>query len=325
MAEFLVYQYPNKALQVCAGSWKKLAPNETPNGFIISDAHGDTFYQFETVEHLHWSALNMTIEENSDVISISKEVYLSRCRALLTEMQVKDIPKVVFSRVHSITCVKEQHWKEVFEKILSAYPQNLNYLLLSDVFGAWMGSSPEVLLKSDQKGAFESMALAGTLSSSQPDSDWTEKERDEQQYVSDYLETVIEKFGSVLNKTDCYIQEAGPVKHLRNDFRFELANENRWQFVRNFHPTPAVCGVPTEKAKELYEQFEVHDRNLYTGIIGLFSENETLLYVNLRCMQLQSEGASLYVGGGLTQNSDPDVEWEETVKKAKTLGVFLER
>lgn len=323
MAEFLVYQYPNEALQVHAGSWKKLAPKDTPNGFVISDAHGDTFYQFETVEHLRWSALTMTLEGSSNVVSISKEVYLNRCQALLTEMKVKDIPKVVFSRVHAIPCVKEQQWKVVFERILSAYPQNLNYLLQSDVFGTWMGSSPEVLLKSDQMGAFESMALAGTLSSSQPDSDWTEKERDEQQYVSDYLETVIQKFGKILNKTDRYVQEAGPVKHLRNDFRFELANEKRWQFVRDFHPTPAVCGVPTKKAKELYEKFEVHERNLYTGIIGLFSENETLLYVNLRCMQLQSERASLYVGGGLTQNSDPNVEWEETVKKSKTLGEFL--
>ena len=42
-------------------------------------------------------------------------------------------------------------------------------------------------------------------------------------------------------------------------------------------------------------------------------------YVNLRCMQLKDEKAMIYVGGGITKDSVPQNEWEETVNKTKTI------
>jgi isochorismate synthase len=323
MAEFLAYQYPNEPLQVFSGRWHKLGNGEMPTGFVVSDAHGDMFYQFEILAHSDEALLKVALQEKDDIVSIPKNAYLKRCADLLAEMKSNDVPKVVFSRVHNVPCDEDQQWNLVFEQLLTAYPLNLNYFLHSDFLGTWMGSTPEVLIKSNHTTVFESMALAGTLSVSQPDSDWTDKERDEQQYVSDYLENIIKKHGSVCHKSGRYVHSVGPVKHLRTDFQFELPHEKRWHFVRDFHPTPAVCGVPKEIAKKLYEKHEAHERKLYTGLIGLFTENATKLYVNLRCMQLHSKGAGLYVGGGLTQSSVPEVEWEETERKAQTLGLFL--
>ena len=42
-------------------------------------------------------------------------------------------------------------------------------------------------------------------------------------------------------------------------------------------------------------------------------------YVNLRCMKIYNNSASLFVGGGITASSIPKKEWEETELKAKTL------
>jgi len=46
---------------------------------------------------------------------------------------------------------------------------------------------------------------------------------------------------------------------------------------------------------------------------------KTDLFVNLRCMKILKDKLVLFVGGGLTEQSEPQSEWEETVLKAKTL------
>jgi isochorismate synthase len=43
------------------------------------------------------------------------------------------------------------------------------------------------------------------------------------------------------------------------------------------------------------------------------------LFVNLRCMSVQNNKATIYVGGGITKDSNASKEWEETVSKAKTM------
>ena len=46
-------------------------------------------------------------------------------------------------------------------------------------------------------------------------------------------------------------------------------------------------------------------------------------YVNLRCAQIINNKALVYVGGGITKDSDPEKEWNETVNKTKTIGKVL--
>ena len=55
-------------------------------------------------------------------------------------------------------------------------------------------------------------------------------------------------------------------------------------------------------------------------------KTETELFVNLRCLRLKENSATLFVGGGVTKDSVPELEWEETVAKSRTiLDVFLNR
>jgi isochorismate synthase len=53
--------------------------------------------------------------------------------------------------------------------------------------------------------------------------------------------------------------------------------------------------------------------------VGLVSPEEQEYFVNLRCMQLTENGAILYAGGGITAQSDPAAEYDETVNKMKTM------
>jgi isochorismate synthase len=68
------------------------------------------------------------------------------------------------------------------------------------------------------------------------------------------------------------------------------------------HPTPAVCGLPKQEAKDFILENEGYDRKYYTGFLGELNKEafnkETLksdLYVNLRCMKIKDNQAHLYV------------------------------
>jgi isochorismate synthase len=102
-----------------------------------------------------------------------------------------------------------------------------------------------------------------------------------------------------------------------------LKQSNWGELINALHPTPAVCGLPRERALKLIAQHETHNRNFYAGLIGKKSKQELAVFVNLRCMQVTKNDFLLYIGGGITQQSIPENEWNETENKAKTLARVL--
>jgi isochorismate synthase len=73
------------------------------------------------------------------------------------------------------------------------------------------------------------------------------------------------------------------------------------------HPTPAVCGLPKQEAKDFILENE-GTTEYYTGFLGELNKEgfnkDTLksdLYVNLRCMKIKDNQAHLYMGCGITK------------------------
>jgi isochorismate synthase len=150
---------------------------------------------------------------------------------------------------------------------------------------------------------------------------WDRKELEEQQMVTDFVKEMIEE----LDISDCDIKgpetiKAGSIAHLRTIFRFELDDISLVdKLISRLHPTPAVCGLPRKRAMELIEEVERYERTYYSSFIGPVYSDSFNLFVNLRCMQFTNKGVQLYVGGGLTKDSQSESEWEETKLKAETI------
>jgi isochorismate synthase len=96
--------------------------------------------------------------------------------------------------------------------------------------------------------------------------------------------------------------------------------------MNTLHPTPAVCGLPKAEAKQFLLQNEGYDREYYSGFLGELNydfatgeEGKTDLFVNLRCMKIEDNKAHLYIGCGITKDSDPEKEFVETVNKSMTM------
>jgi len=124
---------------------------------------------------------------------------------------------------------------------------------------------------------------------------------------------------------------AGMLWHLKTTITGALDSGNSLkQIIEDLHPTPAVCGLPKEAAQDFILSMENYDRKYYTGFLGELNiealdvstknvDSKTTLYVNLRCMELTEKEAFIYVGGGITEASDPEKEWQETEDKSLTM------
>lgn len=243
----------------------------------------------------------------------NQDDYIRDCQQIINRIKNGDVDKVVFSRIKTIPYSIAP--LEIFQKLNQRYSSTFNYLLSHPTLGTWIGASPEYLLKIRGNRAY-SMALAGTKQSGEQ---WTEKEKKEHQYV---IEDIVQKFKdtelSDLSISSTQTITAGPVEHLKTDISGML--DSPWNtLLKKLHPTPATCGTPTVQAKNIIEETEQHNRSLYCGFIGILNGEKKDFFVNLRCMSLTENVAHLYLGGGITKDSDPHKEWIETERKAETL------
>jgi isochorismate synthase len=228
----------------------------------------------------------------------------------------------------------------VYKRLLDKYPGAFTYLWYHPKVGIWAGATPETLMKTEGTH-FKTMALAGT----QPymgkmDVTWGQKEIREQAIVTDHITRALSEFEMTIGPA--YTRRAGHLLHLCSDITGSFGQSaGVGSLIKRVHPTPAVCGMPTESAFEFILNEEKYDRSFYTGYLGELNRDtarkatgkevddntlETSVFVNLRCMQLISgpnPGAVVYVGGGITANSDPVSEWEETVVKSEVMKSVL--
>ena len=262
-----------------------------------------------------------TIKRNEVANSEEQTSYASYQRSFeecMRHLKSQKLEKVVLSRIEFVEAQITPDLFTLFQKAVSHYPETFVYIILHPSEGIWLGASPEILLKKTGE-VYESVSLAGTQPISSEPYIWEEKERVEQLLVSDQIRSVLTHLNcNIVSEIGPETAEAGKVAHLKTRFLFS-SEESLQSLLKNLHPTPAVAGLPKKDSIELIDKTELHNRGLYTGYIGLYDSEKADIYVNLRCMRVVSNGYYLYLGGGLTEDSELMKEWKETELKASTL------
>lgn len=257
--------------------------------------------------------------------SLTQEEYLPRLKHAIDKMQEKGLHKFIFSRIQ----IKEGDYDvaHIFENLCAKYPNAFVYFIQLPEIGTWMGATPEILSTLDEN-TFTTFSLAGTQPTQTIDHvyNWEKKERDEQTFVTSYIQKTFETYQIPFDLIGPDTKIAGPVAHLLSTFKANkqavLPHLN--SLLNSLHPTPAVCGIPKQDAQNFIIETETHERAYYTGFLGPITSSEINLYVNLRCMQLFYKKLALYLGGGITLDSVPELEWQETELKATTLLSVIE-
>jgi len=234
------------------------------------------------------------------------------------------VDKVVLSRKECIN-IEKFDLIETFTKMRVNYPNAFVYVWFHPKSGLWMGATPERLL-SVKDNKFKIMALASTQEfKGCLDVEWGVKEQQEHQIVVDYIIDKIKSFKPKISKT--YTVKAGSLLHLCADIHGVIPENNVGykSFVNVLHPTPAICGMPKKEAKEFILENEHYNREFYTGFLGEMNGNSIDLFVNLRCMKvnLQNKTVAVFIGGGITKDSNPEKEWLETVAKSNVMKKVL--
>lgn len=271
-------------------------------------------------EKCHFTNAKVSLFENP--VHKVPEGYQESFKRFIQPLQNQSFQKLVLSRseIHPLT----ENFSPIgaFIKACNSYPRMMIYLCHTPQTGTWLGSTPEIILSGQEKN-WQTVALAGTMpmqGETIPDN-WSEKNKEEQALVAEYIRKALKKFGSKIEEKGPYTARAGQLVHLKTDFRFLLKNtKSLGNLLKELHPTPAICGLPKEDAYRFIAENEGYERKYYSGFIGwLEPDGQTDLYVNLRCMEILEGEAKLYAGGGILASSEMVSELEETKEKMKTM------
>ncbi len=255
--------------------------------------------------------------------------YTQLVRKGVDGIKAGNFKKVVLSRAKAVDLPEDFDYVQTFMKLCQTYANALTYLVYIPQVGTWMGATPETLISTDEHQHFRTIALAGTQ---QYNSDiplshtaWMQKEIEEQAMVSRYIINCFKKirlreFEEEGPKTVI----AGNLVHLCTRFRVDMQDVNFPELgtvmLDLLHPTSAVCGMPKAASLDFILKHENYPRDFYSGFIGPVNiEQASHIFVNLRCMQIAGKQAILYAGAGITEDSIPEKEWQETEIKSQTM------
>ncbi|KDP31211.1 hypothetical protein JCGZ_11587 [Jatropha curcas] len=174
-----------------------------------------------------------------------------------------------------------------------------------------------------------SEALAGTRARGESKALDLQIELDLLSSRKDHLEFTIVRDSAVCNKVlvqpNIVIRKFPRVQHLYAQLAGKLRSEDdEFDILSSLHPTPAVCGFPTEEARVLIAETEVFDRGMYAGPVGWFGGGESEFAVGIRSALVEKGlGAMIYAGTGIVEGSNPSLEWDELELKTSQFTKLL--
>ena len=195
-----------------------------------------------------------------------------------------------------------------------------------------VGSSPEVNVRLEGS-LIELRPLAGTRRRGQHAAEDLEitaelmqdpKERAEHIMLVDLGRNDVgrvAKIGSVKVTELLQVEKYSHVMHLVSHVVGELAEgKDCYDVMRATFPQGTVSGAPKIRAMEIIEELEPTKRGPYAGAVGYFSYSGNMdTCIALRTMTVKGNTAFVQAGGGVVADSVPELEYEETLNKARAL------
>ena len=270
----------------------------------------------------------------ADVVPPRAE-HIQRVQAAINTMQRTVLDKVVLARRVDIDFAEPTDPRLIAARLLHDSVQKNCYMVdLSPTGGGTLvGSSPEVLVKKTGS-RFHMMPLAGSMRRN-PRATATEENRMKQQLLSSrkdlaehefvvrHLRETMSPIAASMEVSAPFVVTTPDMLHVATRIHGTVAQESMTalELAMRLHPTPAICGYPSEAALALIETAE-EPRGFYAGAVGWAnSSGDGEFMVASRCAEISPDGlrASAWAGGGIVEASDPVAEFDETTAKLRTI------
>jgi menaquinone-specific isochorismate synthase len=239
------------------------------------------------------------------------------------------LDKVVLGREVVVTAPSAHDPGAVFGALREHFPSCFCFCCGTPE-AAFLGASPELLIRRSGAGA-STVALAGsTRRSSDPAVDdhlgeqllRSDKDRREHRIVAEEIVRLLRPHSVWVEAGDePEVIKVANIQHLATPVIAQLAEpRSAIALAGILHPTPAVGGEPAAAAAAAIVELEGMDRGWYAGPVGWMDATEDGEFcVALRSALLRDREAHLYAGGGIVAGSDPAAELAETEVKLQAL------
>ncbi|OLC26633.1 MAG: hypothetical protein AUG06_06755 [Actinobacteria bacterium 13_1_20CM_2_65_11] len=218
----------------------------------------------------------------------------------------------------------------VARSLRSAYPSCFIYLVTGADGTAFVGASPELLVRRSGTRAY-AQPMAGSVArgASEAEDDRlarqlkeSTKDGAEHRLAAEWVVNALKPFADTVSARPPEVVRFTNIQHLATEVTADLREPaaDVLELAAALHPTPAVGGWPRAAADAIIDELEAMDRGWYAGAVGwIDARGDGEFAVALRCGLLWEDGARLYAGVGVMPDSDAARELDETELKFKVL------
>ena len=117
------------------------------------------------------------------------------------------------------------------------------------------------------------------------------------------------------------IERYSHVIHIVSNVRGQLAaDKTPFDLFVSAFPAGTVSGAPKIRAMQIISELEPEKRALYAGAIGYFGYNGSLdTCIVIRTIVMKGKKVFIHAGAGIVADSDPEMEYQETLNKARAM------
>ncbi len=267
--------------------------------------------------------------------SIATDEWTKRVAIAVDRIKAGEFEKVVLARDLTAKSDNEISTRALITRLAENYPTTWVFLVANLI-----GATPELLVRLS-KSLVTSRVLAGTIrKTGDEDRDLglaaslakSSKDLEEHEYAVRSVADALSPFCSSTNVPESpFVLHLANVMHLATDVT-GVVNEGASRvdlltLIQALHPSAAVCGTPTDKARNVIADIEGMDRNRYAGPVGwIDARGDGEVGIALRCGELAADNRSirLFAGCGIVAGSDPEAELAESQAKLLPMRTALE-
>lgn len=276
---------------------------------------------------------DLTHQYHSTSYIPSAEDFQQSVETLVHALKNNLLDKAVLARILHISFHQKIDISKLFYNLSKHNPDGYNYAVARNPQqeGWFVGASPELLIAKQQQRIW-SKPVAGTLPRSTDVAQDqyhaqqllnSEKDQYEHALVIEMIADQLSPFCKQLHipKQPSLIRTKR-LWHLATQIEGTLKDEQTHVFdlVERLHPTPAICGQPTDIARKKIAELEPFNRELFAGTMGWADGcGNGEWSVTVRCARIFEHTARLFAGAGIVAASDPAAECNETAAKFRTV------
>jgi para-aminobenzoate synthetase component 1 len=263
---------------------------------------------------------------------VSHKEYLEAIQKVLWHIQRGDVYELNYCMEFFIQDVDLMP-QCIYERLKNISPTPFSsFIKYHDKF--LMGASPERYLKKEGKRIVSQPIKGTSPRDTNPFVDRankryllnSEKEQAENIMITDLVRndlSRVAKRGSVKVEELCGIYSFKQVHQMISTISAELDEDKNWlDAITTSFPMGSMTGAPKLSAMQLIEKYESSKRGVYSGAVGYVSpEGDFDFNVVIRSVlyNRKKQCASFMVGGAITNQSDPQMEYEECLLKASAI------